>query len=198
MDFLLRRVSSRLAIIEMCHADETETSHWNLALTLLNHSIYYCTLTTNILLTSQPQTYHKKKNYRFGRVLGHGSFGEVKEAIWTSNNNTPVAIKVILKKSIRGQPQLIYDEIDVLKGLDHPNIGERASLSSHTLWMLCWLIQTFLSVPFFPCRNDIIIITATFHVSLTVALWALPAFVWYANTIPHWFMLCYALVSQEW
>lgn len=36
-----------------------------------------------------------------------------------------VAIKVILKKSIKGQHQLIYDEIDVLQGLDHPNIGER-------------------------------------------------------------------------
>lgn len=70
----------------------------------------------------RPESYRKKKDFVFGRTLGRGTFGEVKEATWSTRDNLHVAIKVILKKSIKGQHQLIYDEIDVLQGLDHPNV----------------------------------------------------------------------------
>lgn len=74
-------------------------------------------------LHSQPESYKKKKEFVFGKTLGKGTFGEVKEATWTTRDNLHVAIKVILKKSVKGQQHIIYDEIDVLQGLDHKNIG---------------------------------------------------------------------------
>jgi calcium/calmodulin-dependent protein kinase I len=33
-----------------------------------------------------------------------------------------VAVKVIHKKLVKNQESIVYDEMDVLKGLDHPNI----------------------------------------------------------------------------
>ncbi|CAH7666162.1 kinase-like domain-containing protein [Phakopsora pachyrhizi] len=76
----------------------------------------------------QPQSYSKKKEYKFLEVLGQGSFGSVKKAIWLKKNNInnesniPVAIKCIKKKILNGQEQVVHDETAVLKNLDHPNI----------------------------------------------------------------------------
>lgn len=101
MDFLLRRVRSDLILLTL--------------------GITTSSSCTPLL---QPDSYKKKKEYLFGKTLGKGTFGEVKEATWIAKDGMHVAIKVILKKSIKGQHQLIYDEIDVLQGLDHPNIGK--------------------------------------------------------------------------
>lgn len=84
-------------------------------------------------LAFQPESYKKKKEFVFGRTLGKGTFGEVKEATWTTRDSLQVAIKVILKKSVKGQHQIIYDEIDVLQGLNHPNIGEWFVYIGHSL-----------------------------------------------------------------
>lgn len=40
----------------------------------------------------------KKKEYKFLGVLGEGSFGFVKKAIWLKKNNLEVAVKCIKKK----------------------------------------------------------------------------------------------------
>ena len=59
--------------------------------------------------------------------MGNGSWGLVKEALWTAppdGKPIKVAAKLILKKSVRGQESVVYDEIEVLQGLDHPNVGE--------------------------------------------------------------------------
>lgn len=61
----------------------------------------------------------------------------VKQATWTPLPDNPhyadakkvggqieVAVKVIRKKALKGDLQAVIDEIDVLTGLDHPNIGK--------------------------------------------------------------------------
>ncbi|OAV99378.1 CAMK/CAMK1/CAMK1-CMK protein kinase [Puccinia triticina 1-1 BBBD Race 1] len=73
-------------------------------------------------LGKQPDSYSKKKNYIFEDVLGSGSFGFVKKAVWIPHGNLPVAIKCIKKKTLHGNEQVVHDEIKVLKGLNHPNV----------------------------------------------------------------------------
>ncbi|TIA86774.1 hypothetical protein E3P99_03573 [Wallemia hederae] len=75
-------------------------------------------------LLPQPESYHKKKNYNFGEVLGEGAFGKVVRAEWENHpdGKQDVAMKVISKKKAQGNEKAIFDEMDVLKGLDHPNI----------------------------------------------------------------------------
>ncbi|TIB72225.1 Pkinase-domain-containing protein [Wallemia mellicola] len=75
-------------------------------------------------LLSQPESYHKKKNYLFGEVLGEGAFGKVIRAEWQCHpaGKQDVAMKVISKKKAQGNEKAIFDEMDVLKNLDHPNI----------------------------------------------------------------------------
>jgi len=73
-------------------------------------------------LGKQPDSYSKKKNYIFEEILGSGSFGFVKKAVWIPHGNLPVAVKCIKKKTLHGNEQLVHDEIKVLKGLNHPNV----------------------------------------------------------------------------
>lgn len=73
------------------------------------------------LLAPQPDSYMKKKNYRMGRTLGHGSFGIVRLA----ERKVPpeeVAIKVILKSAVKGNEQLVYRELEANKRLTHKGI----------------------------------------------------------------------------
>lgn len=70
----------------------------------------------------QPDSYSKKKNYIFEEILGSGSFGFVKKAIWITHGNLPVAIKCIKKKTVEGKEQVVHDEIKVLQCLNHPNV----------------------------------------------------------------------------
>ncbi|GAA5904820.1 hypothetical protein JCM5296_005081 [Sporobolomyces johnsonii] len=83
----------------------------------------------------QPESYQKKKQYVFERVLGTGAFGEVKQATWTPlpssshyadaqkvDGKIEVAVKVIKKKALKGDLGAVFDEVEVLTGLDHPNI----------------------------------------------------------------------------
>ncbi|POW03970.1 hypothetical protein PSHT_11450, partial [Puccinia striiformis] len=72
--------------------------------------------------TLEPDSYSKKKNYIFEEVLGSGSFGFVKKAVWIPHGNLPVAVKCIKKKTLHGNVQVVHDEIKVLKGLNHPNV----------------------------------------------------------------------------
>lgn len=85
------------------------------------------------------ESYVKKKDYSFHKVLGHGAFGEVKQATWTrpqDGEKLEVAVKVIKKKALKGDMAAVFDEVEVLEGLDHPNIGELAARRSlaETKW----------------------------------------------------------------
>ncbi|KAF9350345.1 hypothetical protein BGX34_001267 [Mortierella sp. NVP85] len=73
------------------------------------------------LLHLQPPTYERKKNYEFANDLGTGTYGTVKKA-WSRSAKKDVAVKVILKKTVKGHEDMVYKEIDVLKDLNHPNI----------------------------------------------------------------------------
>mgnify|MGYP001586609618 FL=1 len=79
-------------------------------------------------LVKQPDSFYKKKEYSFEKVLGQGSFGEVKQATWKREDGVrlEVAVKVIRKKQLKGDMKAVLGEVDMLKELDHPNIGELA------------------------------------------------------------------------
>ncbi|RKP07631.1 kinase-like domain-containing protein [Thamnocephalis sphaerospora] len=72
-------------------------------------------------LQQQPETYDKKKLFKFGRTLGAGAYGEVKEATIIATGQ-PVAIKVIRKAVIRGREDLVDTELRTVGNMDHPNI----------------------------------------------------------------------------
>ncbi|KAK2871653.1 hypothetical protein FQN49_002961 [Arthroderma sp. PD_2] len=66
-----------------------------------------------------PPLTHLRAQYRFGRTLGAGTYGIVREA---DSPNGKVAVKIILKKNVKGNEQMVYDELDMLQRLHHPNI----------------------------------------------------------------------------
>ena len=70
-------------------------------------------------LHGQPDSYDKKSQYRFGRTLGAGTYGIVREADVGGNK---VAVKIILKKNVKGNEQMVYDELKMLQKLKHPHI----------------------------------------------------------------------------
>lgn len=70
-------------------------------------------------LHGQPESYDKKAKYRFGRTLGAGTYGIVREA---DSPDGKVAVKIILKKNVKGNEKMVYDELDMLQRLKHPHI----------------------------------------------------------------------------
>ncbi|KAH3679550.1 hypothetical protein WICMUC_000883 [Wickerhamomyces mucosus] len=72
-------------------------------------------------LTGQPDSYAKKSNYIYGRTLGAGAMGVVRQAR-NINNKEDVAIKIILKKTFKGNEQQLYDELSLLEKCNHRNI----------------------------------------------------------------------------
>lgn len=76
---------------------------------------------TNMLnkLHGQPDSYDKKSRYRFGKTLGAGTYGIVREADCPEGK---VAVKIILKKNVKGNEQMVYDELEMLQRMKHPHI----------------------------------------------------------------------------
>ncbi len=70
-------------------------------------------------LQGQPESYERKAKYRFGRTLGAGTYGIVREA---DGPNGKVAIKIILKKNVKGNERMVLDELEMLQRLKHPHI----------------------------------------------------------------------------
>ncbi|KAF3769114.1 regulation of circadian rhythmicity [Cryphonectria parasitica EP155] len=70
-------------------------------------------------LHGQPESYDKKAKYRFGRTLGAGTYGIVREA---DSPDGKVAVKIILKKNVKGNERMVYDELEMLQRLKHPHI----------------------------------------------------------------------------
>jgi serine/threonine protein kinase len=64
-------------------------------------------------------TPRSRAKYRFGRTLGAGTYGIVREA---EGPDGRVAIKIILKKVVRGNEGMVLDELDMLQRLNHPHI----------------------------------------------------------------------------
>ncbi|CCE83466.1 Piso0_004042 [Millerozyma farinosa CBS 7064] len=72
-------------------------------------------------LSGQPSSYARKAQYTFGKTLGAGSFGIVRYARRDSDGEE-VAVKIILKKALKGHEQVVLDELELLKSLQHPYI----------------------------------------------------------------------------
>jgi len=62
-----------------------------------------------------------QKSYQFKRVLGHGQFGTVREALMIGTGRV-VAVKSINKEKIKKDLYLLKRELDVLRMIDHPNV----------------------------------------------------------------------------
>jgi calcium/calmodulin-dependent protein kinase I len=60
-----------------------------------------------------------RSKYRFGRTLGAGTYGIVREAEGPTGR---VAIKIILKKNVKGNERMVLDELDMLQRMKHPHI----------------------------------------------------------------------------
>ena len=60
-----------------------------------------------------------RAQYRFGRTLGAGTYGIVREAECAGDK---YAIKIILKKNVRGNEKMVYDEMVLLQRMKHPHI----------------------------------------------------------------------------
>jgi len=60
-----------------------------------------------------------RSKYKFGRTLGAGTYGIVREA---DSPGGKVAVKIILKKNVKGNETMVYDELDLLQRLNHPHI----------------------------------------------------------------------------
>lgn len=60
-----------------------------------------------------------RAQYRFGRTLGAGTYGIVREAECAGER---FAIKIILKKNVKGNEKMVYDEMVLLQRMKHPNI----------------------------------------------------------------------------
>ena len=51
--------------------------------------------------------------------MGAGTYGIVREA---DGPQGKVAVKIILKKNVKGNERMVYDELDMLQRLKHPHI----------------------------------------------------------------------------
>lgn len=62
-----------------------------------------------------------RTDYDFGKILGHGQFGTVREAVKKETGVT-FAVKTINKKRVEGNLHLLKREAEILLTLDHPNL----------------------------------------------------------------------------
>ncbi len=72
-------------------------------------------------LSGQPPSYAQKTDYIFGRTLGAGTFGIVRQARRISTKEE-VAIKIVMKKALKGNEKVFYEELGLLQKCKHPNI----------------------------------------------------------------------------
>lgn len=72
-------------------------------------------------LAGQPELYERKLRYVFGKTLGAGLFGIVRYAR-DSKTQEEVAVKIILKKALKGNENIVIDELELLQQLKHPHI----------------------------------------------------------------------------
>jgi len=60
-----------------------------------------------------------RSQYRMGKTLGAGTYGIVREADCPAGK---VAVKIILKKNVKNNEQMVYDELAMLQRMHHPHI----------------------------------------------------------------------------
>jgi len=73
------------------------------------------------ILDSTPHS-DVQKYFTFKKVLGHGQFGTVREAVRVGEQPMRVAVKSVRKEIIMQSLSLIKRELMIIRRLDHPNI----------------------------------------------------------------------------
>ena len=73
---------------------------------------------------------HRAK-YHFGRTLGAGTYGIVREA---DGPEGKCAVKIILKKNVRGNEQMVYDEMAMLQKMKHKHIVKFMEWFESKVW----------------------------------------------------------------
>jgi calcium/calmodulin-dependent protein kinase I len=63
--------------------------------------------------------YNRRSKYVMGKTLGAGTYGIVREAQCPEGK---VAVKIILKKNVKGNEQMVYDELEMLQRMKHTHI----------------------------------------------------------------------------
>ena len=70
-----------------------------------------------------PDRVDRKQNYVFSHTIGKGTFGVVRCAERKDTDpRQKVAIKVINKQLLRGHEEVVMQEIETLRNLNHPHI----------------------------------------------------------------------------
>lgn len=99
-----------------------------------------CCTTCSLSARAATDTLQSRAKYRFGRTLGAGTYGIVREA---EGPDGRVAIKIILKKNVRGNERMVLDELQMLQTLHHPHIVKFVDWFESRVWCL------------FPAKGDI-------------------------------------------
>jgi len=60
-----------------------------------------------------------RSRYRMGKTLGAGTYGIVREADCAAGK---VAVKIIMKKNVKGNEAMVYEELEMLQNMHHPHI----------------------------------------------------------------------------
>lgn len=60
--------------------------------------------------------------YKFEKLIGGGHFGTVRTAHLKTDPDKKYAVKSILKDRIKSDVQMLESELNIIKGMDHPNI----------------------------------------------------------------------------
>ena len=74
----------------------------------------------SVLFSSKSHT-DVQQSYTFKKVLGHGQFGTVREAVAVRGQRS-VAIKSVSKEKVKKDLYLLRRELEVMRQIDHPNV----------------------------------------------------------------------------
>lgn len=112
---------SLFAILDSPSVGASSSSSLSVAQISIYTNVFHPSTVQGMLsrLQGQPESYDKKAKYRFGKTLGAGTYGIVREADGPTGK---VAIKIILKKNVKGNERMVWDELDMLQRLKHPHI----------------------------------------------------------------------------
>ena len=123
---------SAVAHCTTCADDQKKESHdnimhsiklhkkWMIKGKLINHSSE--SFAKNLAETLEIPDEDITDHYSFGKVIGIGQFGTVKEAFSITDKSYKVAVKILELKSIAKNFKSICWEVSSLKQADHPNI----------------------------------------------------------------------------
>ena len=73
-------------------------------------------------IKDQYSNYDIRKIYKFKKLIGGGNFGTVRLTHKIQDPRMVYAVKSILRSNIKKDVKPLEEELEILRGLDHPNI----------------------------------------------------------------------------